>query len=150
MTQDKPFNNPPDSEIRGMLEETRSIAVIGLSDKPDRDSHSVSQSLQEWGYRIIPVNPNIDEVLGEKSCKSLDDLPEKPDLVDVFRQAEHVAGIVDDCIRLEIPALWLQLRVVDDQAAARAVAAGITTVMDLCIFQEYRRLMPQNGRNVSS
>lgn len=135
------FRNPSFESIRTLLGATRSIAVIGLSPRPERPSHSVSAAMQRFGYRIIPVRPALAEVLGEKAFPDLHALPEKPDLVNVFRAPEHVAAIVDACIALGIRAIWLQDGVVDEAAAARAVQAGITVVMNRCIYRDYLQLM---------
>jgi uncharacterized protein len=102
----------------------------------------VAKALQRFGYRIVPVNPFAESILGEPAVAALDQLPEvlgpdeRIDIVDVFRRREHVTGIVDECMRLQLPALWLQVGVVDERAAARAVQAGIFTVMDRCLFKE--------------
>jgi uncharacterized protein len=136
------FSNPPPQEIAALLRAARVIAVVGLSADATRPSHGVARALQRFGYRVIPVNPALESVLGEPAVASLAQLPEvlgadeHVDIVDVFRRPEHVAGIVAECIRLKLPALWLQEGVVDGEAAARAVAAGIFTVMDRCIFKE--------------
>ena len=120
----------------------RCIAVVGLSDNPQRPSFGVARSLQSLAYRIIPVTPSAPEILGERSVADLAQLPsvlnpgEHIDIVDVFRRSEHVAGIVDECIRLKLPALWLQDGVIDAAAAERARAAGIFTVMDRCIWRD--------------
>lgn len=135
------FVNPSTNEIRALLRRVGTIAVVGLSPSPIRPSHGVARALQGFGYRIIPVNPTVVEVLGEKACPSLRDLPEPVDLVDVFRESSHVAGIVDDCIALKLPALWLQDGVIDEAAALRARAAGLTVVMDRCLYRDYIRLM---------
>lgn len=135
------FANPSTNEIRALLRRVGTIAVVGLSPSPIRPSHGVARALQGFGYRIIPVNPTVVEVLGEKACPSLRDLPEPVDLVDVFRESSHVAGIVDDCIALKLPALWLQDGVIDEAAALRARAAGLTVVMDRCLYRDYIRLM---------
>src|SRR5215469_11191824 len=136
------FVNPAAEEISWLLRAARIIAIVGLSPDRTRPSNGVAKALQRFGYRIIPVNPFAESILGEPAVASLDQLPEvlgpdeRIDLVDVFRRPEHVAGIVDECIRLVLPALWLQESVVDEQAAARAVQAGIFTVMDRDLFRE--------------
>ncbi|MDG4595557.1 MAG: CoA-binding protein [Candidatus Contendobacter sp.] len=135
------FTNPPTVEIRTLLRRIKTIAVVGLSASPSRPSHGVARALQGFGYRIIPVNPAVTEVLGERAYPSLRDLPEPVDLVDVFREPSHAAGIVDDCIALKLPALWLQDGVVDEAAALRAQAAGLTVVMDRCIYRDYIQLI---------
>jgi uncharacterized protein len=136
------FKNPSYDKIAQLLRSVRTIAIVGLSAEASRPSHRVALQLQGYGYRIIPVTPTIESVLGERAVPDLDHLPdvlkpgEKVDLVDVFRRSEHVAAIVDDCIRLRIPALWLQDGVIDVAAAGKAVQAGILTVMDRCIFRD--------------
>ena len=136
------FKNPPAEQITALLHSARVIAVVGLSADPSRPSNRVAQHLQGYGYRIIPVTPSGGIILGEKAVADLDHLPdalkpgERVDVVEVFRRSEHVAAIVDDCIRLKLPALWLQDGVVDEAAAEKAVAAGIFTVMDRCIFRD--------------
>jgi hypothetical protein len=135
------FTNPSAEDIRALLQRVKTIAVVGLSAAPGRPSHGVARALQGFGYRIVPVNPTLTEVLGEKAWPSLRELPEPVDLVDVFRESSHVAGIVDDCIALKLPALWLQDGVMDAAAALRARAAGLTVVMDRCIYRDYVQFM---------
>jgi hypothetical protein len=125
-------------EIRQLLASAKTIAVVGLSSDPMRPSFGVSQYIQRKGYRIIPVNPNEQTVLGEKSYASLAEVPEKIDLVDVFRRPEFVPEIIDEVIRLNIPAVWLQEGVVHEAAAKKARDAGIVVVMDKCIYKEHR------------
>jgi predicted CoA-binding protein len=135
------FVNPSAEEIAALLRGAQVIAVVGLSADRTRPSHGVARALQRFGYRIIPVTPCAETILGEAAVPSLEQLPEvlaadeRVDLVDVFRRPEHVAGIVADCIRLKLPALWLQEGVIDQGAAERAVRAGIFTVMDRCVFK---------------
>lgn len=131
------FQNPSDDEIRALLKRSRTVAVVGLSPRSTRPSYRVASALQRYGYRIVPVRPAVDEVLGERAYANLRELPFKPDLVDVFRAPEYVGAIVDDCIALELPALWLQEGVIDDDAAVRAQRAGITVVMDRCMYRDY-------------
>jgi len=135
------FENPSPDRIRALLREVKTIAVLGLSDNPARPSYHVAQALQGFGYRIIPVRPAQSEVLGEKAYVKLADLPATPDLVDVFRAPEHVPGIVDECIAKGVGRLWLQEGVVNEAAAEKARAAGMTVVMDRCIYKEYVALM---------
>jgi len=136
------FLNPQAQDVTRLLRSARTIAVVGLSPDRTRPSHGVTKALQRFGYRIVPVNPFAEFILGEPAVASLEQVAEvlgpdeRIDIVDVFRRREHVAGIVDDCIRLKLPALWLQEGVVDEAAAARAVRAGILTVMDRCLFKE--------------
>ena len=135
------FRNPSEQDIIGLLQHVKNIAVVGLSPKESRPSFQVSQAMQRFGYHIIPVRPAIDEVLGEKAYPDLYAVPDKIDLVDVFRAPEHVAPIVDACIELHIPAIWLQDGVINEAAAQRAIDAGITVVMDRCIYRDYMQLM---------
>jgi uncharacterized protein len=133
------FENPTRAEIDALLRRARTIAVLGLSEDASRPSHHVAQSLQEFGYRIVPVNPVAKEILGERSWPSLDAAIKGAgpvDVVDVFRRPEHVAAIVDEAIRLKVPALWLQDGVIDEASANRARAAGIFTVMNRCMFRD--------------
>lgn len=116
------------------------IAVVGLSADPDKPSHYVSAYMQQHGYRIVPVNPTVDRVLGEKSYASLGDLPDKPDLVNVFRGADVIPRIVEEMERLGLDNLWVQLGIVNLEAAQRAEARGIHVVMDRCMMVEHRRL----------
>lgn len=128
--------------IYEVLDRTKTIAVVGLSESPMRPSHGVSAYMQAQGYRIIPVNPQIAEALGEKSYPSLLEIPadlaKKIDMVDVFRRPEYVDEIVEQAIQLKIPAIWLQEDVINERAAKRAREAGIFVVMDLCILKEHR------------
>ncbi|MBZ5549746.1 MAG: CoA-binding protein [Acidobacteriia bacterium] len=124
--------------VRDLLSNVKTIAVVGLSDSPMRPSHGVSAYMQAQGYRIIPVNPQIAEALGEKSYRSLLEVPEKIDLVDVFRRPEFVDEVVEQAIQLKIPAIWLQEDVINEGAAERARKAGMFVVMDRCILKEHR------------
>ena len=135
------FANPSPDEIRSLLGRVRTIAVVGLSPRTERPSHRIARRLKDWGYRVIPVRPAVQEVLGERAYARLSELPEKPDLVDVFRSADEIGSIVDECIALGIPALWIQEGIVNEQAARRARDAGMFVVMDRCISVDYRRLM---------
>jgi len=123
--------------ITGVLERTRTIAVVGLSGSPLRPSYGVAAYLQSHGYRIIPVNPNVSESLGETSYPSLLAVPEKIDLVNVFRRPEFVDEVVDQAIALKIPAVWMQEEVVNERAAEKARKAGIFVVMDRCILKDH-------------
>lgn len=137
-----------DAEIRKILQETKVIAVVGISAKPDRPSHEVAQFLQEHGYRIIPVNPGLagQELLGETVYPDLGAIPADihVDVVDVFRASDAVPGVVADALanRSEAGTIWMQLGVINEAAAEQARAAGKKVVMDHCIKIEYRRLMP--------
>jgi hypothetical protein len=132
--------NPDTDQIRALLREIKTIAIVGLSPKPDRPSYRVARGMQEHGYRIIPVRPAIDEVLGEKAYPNLAAVSEPYDIVDVFRSPDQVDPVVDACIRLGVRRLWLQEGVVNEAAAARAAAAGILVVMDRCIWRDYQAL----------
>ena len=129
--------NPTPDQIRSLLREVKTIAVVGLSPRAERPSYRVSRSMQGFGYRIVPVPPAVSEVLGEKAYARLSDMPFVPDLVDVFRASAEVGPIVDECIALGVKRIWLQDGVIDEAAAARALAAGITVVMDRCIWRDY-------------
>ncbi|HTN93940.1 MAG TPA: CoA-binding protein [Gallionella sp.] len=130
------FSNPAPEEIRDLLNQVHSIAVVGLSPNPARPSFRVALGLQGLGYRIIPVRPLITEVLGEKAFPDLESLPGLPDIVDVFRATEHIPAIVESCIKLGIRNLWLQDGVIHEDAALRAKNAGINVVMDRCIWRD--------------
>jgi predicted CoA-binding protein len=127
-------------EIRDILTASKTVAVVGLSDSPDRPSYHVAAYLQGHGYRIIPVNPAVTEVLGERAYAGLCDVPVPVDLVDVFRKSEAVPPIVEDAIAIGAKAIWMQEGVVHEEAAARARAAGLTVVMDRCTLKEHARL----------
>jgi len=125
--------------IAELLKKSRTIAVVGLSNNPLRASHGVSAYMQSHGYRIVPVNPRINRALGEKAYPSLLDVPEKIDIVNVFRRSEFVEEVVDQAIQLKVPAIWMQEEVVNEKAAAKARNAGIFVVMNECILQEHMR-----------
>jgi uncharacterized protein len=129
---------PQSDPIADLLRSSRNIAVVGLSDNPMRPSHGVSAYMQTHGYRIIPVNPQADEVLGEKSYSSLLDVPEPIDIVDIFRRSEFVPEIVDQAIQLKARAIWMQEGVVHEAAAEKARKAGLLVIMDSCILKEHR------------
>ncbi|MGA7906229.1 MAG: CoA-binding protein [Candidatus Sulfotelmatobacter sp.] len=124
--------------ITELLKRAKTIAVVGLSDNPLRPSHGVAAYLQSQGYRIIPVNPQIESCLGEKAYASLRDVPDKIDIVDIFRRPEFVEEIVDEAIQLKVPAVWMQEEVIQENAAEKARKAGIFVVMDRCILEEHR------------
>ena len=128
-----------DREIDEILSSCRTIAVIGLSSKRHRPSFGVSEYMQRAGYRIIPVNPHETEVLGEKSYGRLEDVPEKVDLVNIFRRSEHAGYIVDSAILIGARAVWMQEGVEDPEAAERARRAGLLVVMDHCTLKEHRK-----------
>ena len=127
-------------DMEKILKESRTIAVVGLSPRPERPSYSVARYLQAQGYRIIPVNPSIDEVLGERSYPDLASIPETVDVVDIFRRSEHVPPIVEEAIAVGARAVWMQEGVVHEKAAQQAKAAGLLVVMDRCMLKEHRRL----------
>jgi len=133
--------NPKTEVIRALLEQARTIAVVGASSKADRPSHRVMKVLLHAGYRVIPVNPNETSVLGQKCYASLRDIPERVDIVDVFRQPQHTPEIADDAVAIGAKALWLQLGVVNEDAAARAKAGGLTVVMNACIAVQHELLL---------
>ena len=134
------FTNPPLDAIRTLLQSAKTIAIVGYSPKQERPSHRVAAALQARGYRIIPVRPAISDGLGEKAYARVAELPETPDLVDVFRQPAAVDAIVDDCIARGVKNLWLQDGVINEAAALRAQAAGMTVVMDRCTLRDQELL----------
>ena len=125
--------------IAELLKKARTIAVVGLSNNPLRASHGVSAYMQSHGYRIIPVNPNITGALGEKAWPRLLDVPEKIDIVNIFRRPEFVEEVVDEAVQLKVPAIWMQEEVINEKAAEKARKAGIFVVMNDCILQEHMR-----------
>src|SRR5205085_4708322 len=130
---------PVTDEITELLKRAKTIAVVGLSDSPLRPSHGVAAYMQSQGYRIIPVNPTIKGALGEKAVGCLSEIQEKIDIVDVFRRPEGVPEVIDEAIKLGVPAIWLQEGVIHEGAAEKARKAGIFVVMDRCILKEHRR-----------
>jgi predicted CoA-binding protein len=134
------FQNPSDATIRALLASPRTIAVVGCSPSPDRDSHRIARLLQEKGHRVIPVNPGCQEILGETCYSTLREIPERVDMVDIFRRSEHVAPVVSEAIEVGAKIIWMQLGVIDEAAASKAQGAGLTVVMDRCPAIEYRRL----------
>ena len=139
------FLNPPDDEIREILSKPTTVAVIGCSNDPGRDSLKIAKLLKSKGFRVIPVNPALDpdalnQDLGERCYSDLDSIPEAIDIVDVFRRPEHLPEIADQAVRKRARVLWGQLGVVNFEAAARASKAGMTVVMDRCPAIEYQRL----------
>lgn len=136
--------NPSDAQIRQILETACTIAIVGLSDKPDRDSYHVAEYLRDHGYHIIPVNPTVESVLGEKSHACVADIQEPVDIVDVFRKPDAMVAVVADAIESGARVLWMQLGVVNHEAAEKAEAAGLQVVMDRCMKIEHRRLLGQD------
>ena len=125
--------------IAEILKKCRTIAVVGLSSNPMRPSHEVTEYMQRAGYRIIPVNPNEREVLGERSYARLEDVPEKVDVVNIFRRPEEVPAVVESAIRIGAPVVWMQLGIENEEAAEKARAAGLAVVEDACILVEHRK-----------
>lgn len=132
------FQNPDAKARCALLKSVRTIAVVGLSPNAARPSYGVSKAMQDFGFRVIPVHPAASEILGEKVYPSLKDIPEKIDLVDVFRSAEFIDGVVDECLALNLKAIWIQEGIVNEPAALRAQAGGMTVIMDRCIYRDYR------------
>lgn len=135
------YSPPSDEELIALFKRIESIAVIGLSPKPDRPSHRVAKHMQEFGFEIIPVRPAVSEVLGVKAYASLLEVPFAVDLVNVFRAPKFIAELTEQCIDKKVSALWLQEGVVDIDSANRACKENILTIMDKCIYKEYVRLM---------
>jgi predicted CoA-binding protein len=139
--------NPSDAELKNLLTEARTIAMIGASSNPDKASYGIMQQLQKRGYHVIPINPRETEVLGERAYASLADVKEPIDIVDVFRRAEDTPAIADEAVKVGAKALWLQTGIVSDDAAARAEAGGLLAVMDACIAATHALLqVPTKAR----
>jgi predicted CoA-binding protein len=136
-----PNGNPHDEEIALLLRNARTIAIVGLSDRPTRDSHSVALYLMEKGYRIIPVNPSRPEILGEKSYPDLLSIPDKVDIVDIFRKIEAIPGIIDEAIQIKAGAVWMQLGLSHHQAAQKAQEAGLMVIQLKCIKIDHAMLL---------
>jgi len=134
-------SNPSDAEVRDLLQRYRRIAVVGLSDKPDRPSHGVAAYLQRAGYDITPVNPMIDEALGVRAVDALSQIEQPVEIVDVFRRSEDVPPVVEAAIAAGAKVLWLQLGIVNETAAQRAREAGMTVIQDLCLKVEHARVL---------
>ena len=139
--------SPEEAELRSLLGQARVVAVVGISSKPWRPSHEVASYLQEHGYRIVPVNPNEEEVLGEQVYASLLDIPDDVhvDVVDVFRRAEHTPEVARDAVAIGARMLWLQEGIVSDEAARIAAEGGLEVIMGVCIMKVRERLMGQGG-----
>ncbi|HEV2126420.1 MAG TPA: CoA-binding protein [Chloroflexota bacterium] len=133
--------NPSDAEITRLLREYRRIAVVGLSDKPNRPSYGVAAYMQDAGYGVIPVNPTIQEALGIPAVPSLQETPPPVEIVDIFRRSDDVPPVIDDAITAGAKVIWLQLGIVNEEAAERARAAGMTVVQDRCLKVEHHRLL---------
>lgn len=138
------FSNPSRDRIKEILSESQTIAVVGLSDKPDRTSYMVSEAMQAKGYTIIPVNPAAKgPILGQTTYASLKDIPVPVDIVNVFRRSEHTPEVAEEAAAIGAKVLWLQLGIANDEAASIAEAAGLTVIMDRCIKVEDSILLPQ-------
>ncbi|SYZ73349.1 conserved hypothetical protein [Candidatus Zixiibacteriota bacterium] len=135
------WKNPSPDEIKNFLKSIRTIAVVGLSSNPARASHNIGVYLKKKGYKVVPVNPNETEVLGEKSYPDLKSIPDKIDLVDVFRKGDAAPGITEEAIAIGVKGIWLQETVVSPEAFKRGEEAGLFMVMDRCIFKEHARLL---------
>lgn len=133
------FENPGPEARRALLKRVKTIAVVGLSPNPDRPSYGVSKAMLGFGYTIIPVHPSAREILGAKAYARLADIPGPVDLVNVFRRAEHLDGIVDECLSLGLKRMWIQEDIVSEAAALRAQQGGVWVVMDRCIYRDYRQ-----------
>ena len=136
--------NPSDPELKQLLTHATTIAIVGASSNPEKASYGIMQKLQQAGYRVIPVNPRETEILGERAYPSLVDVPERIDIVDVFRRAEDTPGIADEAVTIGANALWLQTGIVSEEAAARATAGGLIAVMDACIGATHSLLRVPN------
>ncbi|MBO9608266.1 MAG: CoA-binding protein [Paenibacillaceae bacterium] len=139
------FENPSRDQIKELLEQTKLIAVVGLSDNPEKVSHMVAQAMQDKGYRIIPVNPNADTILGEKVYARLTDIPFPVDIVNVFRRSDQVVPIAEEAVQIKAKAFWLQLGIVNEEAALIAAEGGLDVIMDRCIKVEDSILRPKHG-----
>lgn len=139
------YQHPSREEIKSILQSSTTIAVVGLSDKPDRVSYMVSEAMQAKGYTIIPVNPNADSILGQKSYASLKDIPFPVDIVNVFRRSEHTPPVAEEAVAIAAKTLWLQLGIASEEAATIAEAGGLNVIMDRCIKVEDSILLP-NGK----
>lgn len=137
------FENPSREQIRNILLESSVIAVVGLSDKPERTSYAVSEAMQRKGYRIVPVNPNATEILGEKSYPTLKDIPLPVDIVNVFRRSEFTPPVAEEAVAIGAKTLWLQLGIYNEEAANIASAGGLNVIMDRCIKVEDSILLPE-------
>jgi predicted CoA-binding protein len=136
--------NPSDQELKKILTDATTIAIVGASSNPDKESYGIMQKLQKAGYRVIPVNPRETEILGERSYPSLVDVPERIDIVDVFRRAEDTPGIADEAATIGAKVLWLQSGITSEEAAERATRGGLVTVMDACIGATHSLLRVPN------
>jgi len=136
-----PDYNPPDEEVVELLKSAKTVAVVGIAHKEDRDSYKVAKYLKEHGYKIIPVNPKYKEVLGEPCYPDLKSVPEKIDVVDIFRNIDAIPGIVDEAINVGAGAVWMQLGLAHNESAEKARQAGLKVVMNKCMKIEHQRLL---------
>lgn len=136
------FQNPTREQIKDILQNSTTVAVVGLSDNPERVSYMVSEAMQAKGYTIIPVNPNADTILGQKSYASLKDIPEQVDIVNVFRRSEHTPPVAEEAVAIGAKTLWLQLGIASEEAADIAIQGGLQVIMDRCIKVEDSILLP--------
>ncbi|AGL01860.1 CoA-binding protein [Desulfoscipio gibsoniae] len=136
------YNIATDQQVREILQNSRTIAVVGLSHKTHRDSYQVAQYMQARGYRIIPVNPRIKTVLGETAYPDLLSVPEKVDIVNIFRRSDQVPPIVDEALKINSGAVWMQLGIINDEAAEKCSANGVPVIMNKCIKVEHAKLLP--------
>jgi hypothetical protein len=136
-----PEHNPPSEKIKAILEKYKTVAIVGLSPKPERDSHKVGKYLKDHGYRIVPVNPGQKEILGEKCYPNLKAVPFPIDIVDIFRRPEAIPPVVDDAIEVGAEVVWMQLGIVHNQAADMARRAGLEVVMNKCIKIEHMNML---------
>jgi len=137
------FTNPSDEKRREILQNAKTIAVVGLSNKPERTSYMIAAAMQRAGYKIIPVNPTIEEVLGEKAVPSLLDIKEHVDIVDVFRRSEQVMPVAEEAVKIKAGTLWLQQGIYNEEAAQLALEHGLNVVMDRCIKVDHALLIPR-------
>ncbi|MFC5467248.1 CoA-binding protein [Cohnella suwonensis] len=141
------YTHPSRDEIKSILQQSNTIAVVGLSDDPSKTSHMVSEAMQKKGYRIIPVNPNASSILGETSYPSLKDVPVPIDIVNVFRRPEHTPPIAQEAVEVGAKTLWLQLGIANEETASIAQAGGLNVIMDRCIKVEDSILLPKGKDN---
>jgi predicted CoA-binding protein len=135
------YTAPSDTQIKSLLAESTTIAVVGMSPKSERPSNSVAEYLMAQGYRVIPVNPGHGEILGLTCYPNLDAIPESIDIIDIFRKSSEVGPVVDQAVEIGVRAVWMQLGIINEQAAGRALSAGLVTIMDRCLKVEHSRLI---------
>ena len=135
------YTAPSDTQIKSLLAESTTIAVVGMSPKSERPSNSVAEYLMAQGYRVIPVNPGHGEILGLTCYPNLDAIPESIDIIDIFRKSSEVGPVVDQAVEIGVRAVWMQLGIINEQGAGRALSAGLVTIMDRCLKVEHSRLI---------